>query len=117
MSPYYRANATIAHAFGLIIMDIGGVRPGMEDLSVIGHEARFGMCIAENEEASPWAPLHTEYGLNKADSSVTLFWPSVRYEFKGRDAAGILSAICNIESIGLIPAAPLLCAELCKGSG
>jgi hypothetical protein len=103
MSPYYRANATIGHALGLIIMNVGGVRPGLEDNSVIGHEGRFGMCIAENEEASPWNPLHTDYGLKKDDSSVTLFWPSIRMEFKGNNAVSMLSALCNIESIGFDP--------------
>jgi len=96
MSPYYKANAAIAHALGLIVMNISGVRPAIEDMSIIGHEARFGMCIAENEEASPWEPLHAEYGLSKEDSSVTLFWPTERMGVTGKDAASILSGICRM---------------------
>ena len=53
-SPYYKANAAIGHAVGLMIMNIGGIRHGIEDMGVFGHEGRFGMCIAEDEEASPW---------------------------------------------------------------
>ena len=29
------------------------------------------MCIAENEELSPWSPLHVEHGFDAGDSTVT----------------------------------------------
>jgi hypothetical protein len=103
MSPYNKANSTIAHATALMIMNIGGVRPTLEDMSEMGHEARFGMCIAENEEMSPWQPFHTDYGMNKDDSSVTLFWPTLRLPFFGKDAASILSTMCNINVFGWDP--------------
>jgi hypothetical protein len=77
-SPYYRANTAIGHAIGFITQNIGGVRPGIEDMAVIGHEGKFGMCIGENEEDSPWEPLHVERGLRKEDNAVTLFYPNCR---------------------------------------
>lgn len=96
MSPYYRANAGIGHALGLIIMNIGGTRPGMEDMSFVGHEGRYGMCIAENEEESPWEPLHVDYGFNKENSTVTLFWSNGRqYIGGGGNAANILRRLCD----------------------
>jgi hypothetical protein len=96
MSPYYRANAGIGHALGLIIMNIGGTRPGMEDLSFVGHEGRYGMCIAENEEESPWEALHVGYGFDKEDSTVTLFWSNGRqYLGSGGNAANILRRLCD----------------------
>jgi hypothetical protein len=96
MSPYYRANAGIGHALGLIIMNIGGTRPGMEDLSFVGHEGRYGMCFAENEEESAWEPLHVGYGFNKEDSTVTLFWTNGRqYLGSGGNAATILRRLCD----------------------
>jgi hypothetical protein len=96
MSPYYRANAGIGHALGLMIMNIGGTRPGMEDLSFVGHEGRYGMCIAENEEESPWEPLHVGYGFNKKDSTVTLFWCNGRqYLGSCGNAANILRRLCD----------------------
>ena len=96
MSPYYRANAGIGHALGLIIMNIGGTRPGMEDLSFVGNEGRYGMCIAENEEESPWEPLHVGYGFHKEDSTVTLFWSNGRqYLGSGGNAANILRRLCD----------------------
>jgi hypothetical protein len=103
MSPYYKANATIAHALALIIMNISGVRPVLEDMSEMGHESRFGMCIGENEEDSPWQGLHTDYGIDAEDSAVTLFWPSQRTSFYGKDAAGILENICSINVLGWAP--------------
>jgi hypothetical protein len=32
------------------------------------------MCFAENEEDSPWTPLHVDHGLNKEDSAISLFF-------------------------------------------
>jgi hypothetical protein len=78
LSPYNRANTAIGHAIGLIIMNIGGIRVGIEDQGIYGHEGHFGVCIAENEEASPWEPLHEFYGLNKKDNAVTIFFPNTR---------------------------------------
>jgi hypothetical protein len=96
MSPYYRANAGIGHALGLMIMNIGGTRPGKEDLSFVGHEGRYGMCIAENEEESPWEPLHVGYGFDREDSTVTLFWSNGRqYLGSGGNAANILRRLCD----------------------
>ncbi len=100
MSPYYKANSTIARAIAFMIMNIGGVRPILEDMSEMGHESRFGMCIAENEEVTPWQPLHSDYGFNREDSSVTLFWPSQRTSVSGKDAAGILRSMCTVDMLG-----------------
>jgi hypothetical protein len=95
-SPYYKANAAIGHALGLIIMNIGGVRPGMEDMSMFGHEGRFGICIAENEEESPWPPLHVDFGLKKEDNAVTVFWPVYPQSIRGGlNAIETLNKICK----------------------
>lgn len=117
LSPYYKANAAIAHAMGLIIMNIAGIRPGIEDMGIFGHEGRFGICIAENEEESPWEPLHQFYGLNKGDSAVTVFWPNTRsLGMFGKDAGGILKGICDsIQVFGFDPGcAIIVCPETAK---
>jgi hypothetical protein len=115
MSPYYKANAAIAHALGMIIMNISGVRPTIEDMSIMGHEARFGMCIAECEEASPWEPLHVDYGLSKEDSAVTLFWPTERVGIVGRDATSMLNGICRmpIDEIDFDPGCAFILTPEC----
>jgi hypothetical protein len=105
LSPYYKANAAIGHALGLIIMNIGGVRPGIEDMAMFGHEGRFGICIAENEEESPWEPLHVTLGLKKEDSAVTVFWPNTRQMIPGGKTTGeILRNVCeNVDVFGFDP--------------
>jgi hypothetical protein len=116
-SPYYKANAAIAHAMGLIIMNIAGIRAGIEDMGIFGHEGRFGMCIAENEEESPWEPMHEFYGLKREDSAVTVFWPNTRtLGMFGKDVGGILRGICDsIQVFGFDPGcAIILCPETAK---
>jgi len=71
--PGYRANATIGRALRLLMINIGGARPGEISMSTFGHPGRYTYCIAENEEASPWPPYHTTRGLPAGTSAVTLF--------------------------------------------
>ncbi len=73
MSNIARANSSLGRALQLILTNIGGARPGEIDMSTLGNPGKFSYCIAENEEASPWEPLHVEMGLQKSQSAVTLF--------------------------------------------
>jgi len=68
----WRSNATIGRAFRLILQNIGGARPGITDYSTFGHQGKYTSCIGENEEASPWPPLHVDRGLKANDSAVTV---------------------------------------------
>ena len=83
LAAYTKASATIARAFTYIIMNISGVRPGLEDLSEPNHESRQGVCIGENEEMNPWKPLHVRFGIDENDSAVTVMWPEERAEGHG----------------------------------
>ena len=117
LSPYYKANAAIAHAMGLIIMNIAGIRPGIEDKGILGHEGRFGICIGENEEASPWEPLHEYYGFNREENAVTLFWPNTRsIGMFGKDAGAILKGLCDkVDVFGFDPGcAFIMCPDTAK---
>jgi hypothetical protein len=69
--PGNRANATIGRALTLVLRNVGGAIPGELDMATIGQPAKYTCCIAENEAASPWAPLHVEHGFDKTDSVVT----------------------------------------------
>lgn len=71
LSPGDIANAAIGRAMSLIIKNIGGIRKGIEDMGGMGNVGKYSLVVAENEEESPWAPLHVERGLNKGDSAVT----------------------------------------------
>lgn len=66
----HRANATIGRAIRLILLQVGGAHPGDLDKSTLGHPGKYTFCIAENEEASPWAPYHVEHGYRPDDSTV-----------------------------------------------
>ncbi len=71
--PGFRANATIGRALRLIMINLGGTRPGETSMSTLGHPGRYTYCIGEYEEVSPWEPLHVERGFAPEASTVTLF--------------------------------------------
>jgi len=71
-SPGDRANATIGRALRLIIMNALGIRPHEFDQSTQGTPAKYSCCIAENQEDSPWEPLHVERGFAPEQSTVTV---------------------------------------------
>ena len=71
MGPGWRANATIGRAIRLILLNIGGAVPGEVDKSTQGFVGKYTLCIGENEEESPWSPLHVDRGFAPGDSTVT----------------------------------------------
>jgi hypothetical protein len=92
LSPGDIANAAIGRAMGLILKNIGGARKGVEDMGVYGNPGRTMSVIGENEEGSPWEPLHVEQGFAKEESTVTLFFPNSYSQIwqYGSDDKGIL---------------------------
>jgi hypothetical protein len=72
MGPGHRANATVGRALRLAMINIGGARPGESDMAIHGSPAKFGFCFAEDEEASPFPPLHTTLGYGAGQSVVTV---------------------------------------------
>lgn len=96
-SPGNIANATIGRAMGLIIKNIGGVRKGVEDMGTMGNPMKYALVIAENEEASPWEPLHVELGYKKEESTITLSFPNCYCQHipYSADAEGILRSIVD----------------------
>ena len=96
--PCWRANATIGRAIRLILLNIGGAYPSKLDLSTQGQPAKYTYCIAENEEESPWEPLHVERGFPSATSTVTVVAcenPHNINEHVGINGAEVLTSICN----------------------
>ncbi|NLA87891.1 MAG: hypothetical protein GX847_11565, partial [Clostridiales bacterium] len=101
LNSYNKASATIARAYTYIIMNISGVRPGIEDLCEPGHECRQGVCIGENAEAGPWKPLHVRWGVSEDDSAVTMFWPEERMEgHGGGDIQEVFNTMFRIDYSG-----------------
>jgi hypothetical protein len=69
--PGFRANATVGRAVRLIVMNGLGIRPQGFDQATQGTPAKYSFCIAENEEESPWEPLHVERGFARDANVVT----------------------------------------------
>ncbi|MBN2317967.1 MAG: hypothetical protein JXR49_02775 [Acidobacteria bacterium] len=76
MSPGDIANSAIGRALGLIVKNIGGARKGIEDMGTLGDAMKYSLVIGENEENSPWEPLHVEFGYEKEDNTVTVMFPN-----------------------------------------
>lgn len=72
LGPGHRANASIGRAVRLAMINIGGGRPGISDMSLLGHPGKFTACLAEAEEESPFPPLHTSRGFREDQSVVTV---------------------------------------------
>jgi hypothetical protein len=70
--PGNRANASIGRAVRLVLMNVGGARPGALDRATQGTPAKYTYCVAENEAESPWPPLRTSLGFGLTDSVVTV---------------------------------------------
>ncbi len=66
-----RANATIGRALQLILLNVGGAKPGDMDRATHGSPAKFAYCLGENQEASPFPPFHVRRGFEAGDSVVT----------------------------------------------
>jgi len=72
LGPGHRANASIGRALRLAMINIGGGRSGTSDMALLGHPGKFTMCLAEDEENSPFEPLHETLGFEKSQSTVTV---------------------------------------------
>ena len=96
-----RANATIGRAIRLVLLNVGGALPGDLDKSTLGHPGKYTFCIAENEEASPWPPYHTNYGYSPSDSTVfciAVEGPHSITNHVANDPEGILDSVVSAMS-------------------
>jgi len=66
------ANTAIGRALRLCLINIGYCKAGAGDPNFVGLPTKFGMCIAENEEVSPWQPYHVDRGFQRDQSAVTV---------------------------------------------
>ncbi|SFS79205.1 hypothetical protein [Saccharopolyspora flava] len=69
--PGFRANATVPRAIGLIVRNVFGVHPHVLEQATQGLPGRWQICLAENEEESPWEPLAEETGSPQGVSAVS----------------------------------------------
>jgi hypothetical protein len=72
LGPGFRPNLTIGRALRLLVTLTGGGMPGKLDRATLGQMGKIGFCLAEDEEVSPWEPLHVERGFQPSQSVVTV---------------------------------------------
>jgi hypothetical protein len=69
--PGFRPNATVARAIGLIVRNAFGIVPQVLEQATQGVPGRWSICLAENEEESPWPPLSAGAGVPAGTSAVS----------------------------------------------
>lgn len=92
----WRANATIGRALRLVMVNLGGARPGEISKSTLGHPGKYTYCIGENEEQSPFEPLHVELGFERGQSTITAFGAEAPHGISDhytRDGTALLMSI------------------------
>lgn len=72
LGPGHRANLSIGRAVRLAMINIGGARPGVSDMALLGHAGKLGMVLGEDQEHSPFPPLHTSLGFGADEAVVTV---------------------------------------------
>lgn len=74
MGPYNHANATIGRAHALLSQNLqGGSVVGDTYMGSLGNAYNYSAVWAENEERSPWEPLHVQHGFRPQESAVTVY--------------------------------------------
>ena len=94
----WRANATIGRAVRLCMINIGGGIAGEGDRATHGTPAKLSFCLAENEEASPYEPLHVRRGFKAGQSTVTVHGSEAPHEVNNHtstDALGVLKTLAS----------------------
>jgi hypothetical protein len=67
-----RANAAIGRAIRLVLWNIGRAHPGKLIKGTMGHPAAWSYCIGEEQQLTPWPPVHVDFGLAAGESAVTV---------------------------------------------
>jgi hypothetical protein len=114
--PGWRSNATVGRAVRLLMRNVIGSLPGRLDRGTLGHPGKYTYVIAENEEESPWIPLHVERGFRPEDSTVTVMAAQSPHQFYNQlssTASGLLTTMCDDMRIsGSVTGQPQYCAVL-----
>jgi len=100
--PGHQANATIGRAIRLALINIGGAIPALGDMSTFGSPAKYSYLVAENEDESPWEPLHVERGLPREASAVTVIGAECPHNVNDHEsltAEGVLTTIAGTMGI------------------
>jgi len=91
------ANATLGRALRLVLQNVGGALPGEMDRATHGQPGKYTFCCAENEEDSPWEPLHVEQGFAPDASAVTVVGAAgtLNMNTHAKDADDLIRALAD----------------------
>ncbi|HEX7126076.1 MAG TPA: hypothetical protein VF406_09910 [Thermodesulfobacteriota bacterium] len=98
LGPGFRPNATIGRAIRLALINVGGATPGKFDRSTQAGPGKYTMCVAENQAASPWEPLHVERGYPADESTVTVVAVEAPHNLNdhvSKTAQNLMSSLCH----------------------
>ncbi len=98
LSPGNRANSTIGRALRLILLNVFEQKPGQLDRGCMGSLTKFGVVFGEDEENSPWEPLHVSLGFEPDQSTVTVATiqdPSMHGNRYGATGESLLDSIAD----------------------
>ena len=114
----WRANATIGRFVQLIKRNIGGSYPGTTCKATLGWPGKYSICIGENEEASPWEPLHVERGFKADQSAVTAISADASIRASDLDSTKAVGILTNFAQRMEGPSGPeaimVVCPEHAK---
>ena len=95
--PGNRANATTGRALRLILLHIAGAVPGLGDMSTQGGPAKYGYCVAENLDESPWGGYASSVGVD-APSAVTVHCGEAPHNAHDMEAAAPAAILDKVAS-------------------
>jgi len=73
-SPFNFANAVIGRAYTFMSLNFGNAKINQNFTATFGNVTNYNnMFAGENEEESPWTPLHVEKGFKPSENTVSLF--------------------------------------------
>ena len=114
----WRANATIGRFVQLVKRNIGGSYPGTTCKATLGWPGKYSICIGENEEASPWEPLHVERGFEAQQSTVTAISADASIRASDLDSTKAVGILTNFAQRMEGPSGPeaimVICPEHAK---
>jgi hypothetical protein len=93
----WRANAAIARAVRLCLVNIAGI-PGSTDCNTFVWLPKYMYCVSENDEANPWEPFAIEKGFSPEDDVVTVFWKEPAHHLEVEwptTAPELLASFCD----------------------
>jgi len=98
LGPGFQANLAIGRAIRLILMNIGGARPGVLDKATMGQPGKIAAVLAENEAESPWPPFRADFGYGPDVTTVSVFGAEAPHNINDHGsttAEGILRTVAG----------------------